>query len=160
MTSFTRNPHPQTKKFFFKSRPRLAASFEPLNSSLPFSAPELRTCKAMCDPVVLAWESPIPTGHQSVEKHIYHLQCHVTHNKNTRCVHAKCFWSQPNLDYYIHTDQVLAGLLLEINLPWSTIFSEWVDKHNWQENISKLQKLYYNLVKQIDKVDSPLNLNA
>jgi len=29
-------------------------SFEPLNSSLPLSAPELRTRKATCDLVVLA----------------------------------------------------------------------------------------------------------
>ena len=36
---------------------RLAEYFEPLNSSLLLSTPELRLCKAMCDPVVLAWIS-------------------------------------------------------------------------------------------------------
>ena len=41
-------------------------SFEPWNCSLPFSAPELRLLKAMCDPVVLARESSVPTGCQSV----------------------------------------------------------------------------------------------
>jgi len=37
---------------------RLAVSFEPLNSSLPLSAPELCMRKAMCDPVVLAQKFP------------------------------------------------------------------------------------------------------
>jgi len=45
---------------------RPAASFEPLNSSLPLSAPELHTRKAMCDLVVLAQKLPKPTRHHKV----------------------------------------------------------------------------------------------
>jgi len=41
MTSLTKNPHPQTKKFFRVQSTRLANPFEPLNSSLPQSAEEL-----------------------------------------------------------------------------------------------------------------------
>jgi len=45
---------------------RLVASFEPLNSCLPLSMPELRAHKAMCDPVVLARKSLKRTGRQRV----------------------------------------------------------------------------------------------
>jgi len=45
---------------------KVAASFEPLNSSLPLSAPGLRVRKATCNPVVLAQKSLKPTGYQSV----------------------------------------------------------------------------------------------
>ena len=42
MTSFTKNPQPPTKKFFFRVQStRLADPFEPLNSSLAQSAEEL-----------------------------------------------------------------------------------------------------------------------
>jgi len=57
---------PQTKHFFRVQTRRLAASFEPLNSSLPLSAPELRSRKSMCDLVVLAQKSLKVTGRQSV----------------------------------------------------------------------------------------------
>ena len=46
--------NPQPKNFFQVQIRRLAASFEPLNSSLPLLVPELHSCKATCDPVVLA----------------------------------------------------------------------------------------------------------
>jgi len=47
---------------------RLAESFEPLNSFLPLSAPELQVRKATCDTVVLAQKSPIHTRRQSVKQ--------------------------------------------------------------------------------------------
>jgi len=50
MTSLTKNPQPPTKNFFWVQTRRLAESFEPLNRSLAFSAPDLRSCKATCDP--------------------------------------------------------------------------------------------------------------
>jgi len=55
MMSLTKNQQPPTKKIC-SSLPtaRLAKSFEPLNSSLPLSVPELRLRKAICDPVVSA----------------------------------------------------------------------------------------------------------
>jgi len=52
MTSLTKNPQPLTKKYFFECR--LAASFEPLNSSLLLLAPKLLVCKATCDPVLFS----------------------------------------------------------------------------------------------------------
>jgi len=45
---------------------RLAASFEPLNSSLLLSTPKLRMRKATCNPVDLARKSLKPAGCQSV----------------------------------------------------------------------------------------------
>ena len=54
---------PPNQKIFFRVQTRrLATSFEPLNSSLPLSAPELRARKTMCDPVVLARESGCQSG--------------------------------------------------------------------------------------------------
>jgi len=50
-------------------------SFEPLNSSLPLLAPESHVRKATCDPVVLAWESPIPTRRQSVNDRVSCFYC-------------------------------------------------------------------------------------
>jgi len=44
---------PKQKIVFRVQTRRLAVSFEGLNSSLPLLAPELRMCKATCDPVVL-----------------------------------------------------------------------------------------------------------
>jgi len=41
-------------------------SFEPLNSSLLLSAPELRVRKAMCETVVLGWKSLKSAGCESV----------------------------------------------------------------------------------------------
>jgi len=41
MTSVTKNPHPQPKKFFRVQSTRLADPFESLNSSLAQSAEEL-----------------------------------------------------------------------------------------------------------------------
>jgi len=52
MMSFVKYPHPQAKNFFQVQTRRLAVSFEPLNSSIPLSAPELYARKATCDPVV------------------------------------------------------------------------------------------------------------
>jgi len=66
--SLTKNPQPPTKNFFQVQTRRLAVSFEPLNSPPLFSAPELCSCKATCDPVVLARESPIPARRQSIKK--------------------------------------------------------------------------------------------
>jgi len=58
---------------------RLAKSFEPLNSSLPLLAPELRPRKATCDPVVLVRKSPNPAGHQSVNDNCdLTIQAHAT----------------------------------------------------------------------------------
>jgi len=48
---------------------RLAVSFEPLNSSLPLSAPELQAHKATCTPVVLAQEFLKLARRQSVKLH-------------------------------------------------------------------------------------------
>jgi len=60
---------PQPKIFFFWVQTRrLAASLEPLKSSLPFSAPKLWTHKAMCDPVVFWREFPNPTKCLSVNR--------------------------------------------------------------------------------------------
>jgi len=67
MTSLTKNPHPNQKKFFCEQTRRLAASFEPLNSSLPLSAPELHTHKATCHLVVLAQEPSKAAGRQIVK---------------------------------------------------------------------------------------------
>jgi len=53
MTSLTRNLHVLTKKFFRMQTRGLAMSFEPLNSSLLLSAPELRLRKATCDPIFM-----------------------------------------------------------------------------------------------------------
>jgi len=55
------------QNFFRVQTRRLTTSFEPLNSSLLISAPELRTRKAICDPVVLAQKSLKPIGRQSVK---------------------------------------------------------------------------------------------
>jgi len=55
--------YPASKKNFFGCR---LEDFEPLNSSLPLSAPELFVHKAMCDPVVLAQESLKAAGRPSV----------------------------------------------------------------------------------------------
>jgi len=67
--SLTKNLPPPNKKFSFQVQTRrLAASFELLNSSLPFSVPELCTRKATCNPVVLVRECPILTRRQSVKK--------------------------------------------------------------------------------------------
>jgi len=52
MTSLTDYLQPPTKKIFSLQTTRLAESFEPVNSSLPLLAPELRSRKAMCDLVV------------------------------------------------------------------------------------------------------------
>ena len=54
------------KKFFLVQTRRLATFFEPLNSSLPFSAPELRARKDTCEPIVLARKSPNAAGRESV----------------------------------------------------------------------------------------------
>ena len=61
---------PPTKNFFQVQTRRLvsAASFEPLNSSLPLLALELRMHKAMCDLVVLAGKSPKLARCQSVNQ--------------------------------------------------------------------------------------------
>ena len=48
---FVHNPQPN---FFSLRTTGPAESFQPLNSSLPLSAPELHLCKATHDPVVLA----------------------------------------------------------------------------------------------------------
>jgi len=52
MTSLTDYLQHPTKKIFSLQTTRLAESFEPVNSSLPLLAPELRSRKAMCDLVV------------------------------------------------------------------------------------------------------------
>ena len=46
---------PPNQKIFLVQTTRLAASFGPLHSSLPLSAPELSARKALCNPVVLVW---------------------------------------------------------------------------------------------------------
>jgi len=56
---------PNQKNFFRMQTRRLAASFEPLNSSLPLSASELCACKVTCDPVVLVQNSPKAAGRKS-----------------------------------------------------------------------------------------------
>jgi len=55
-------------KNIFQVQPRrLAMSFEPLNSSLPLSAPELHAGKDTFDLVVLVRESLKANGHRSVK---------------------------------------------------------------------------------------------
>jgi len=58
---------PKQKNFFQVQSKRLPASFEPLNSSLLLSVPELRMRNTTCDPVVLAQESSKSVGRQSVK---------------------------------------------------------------------------------------------
>jgi len=61
MTSLIKNPHSQRRNFFSLQSTRHAQCFEHLNSSLPISAPELRSCKATCDLTVSvrnAWNRP------------------------------------------------------------------------------------------------------
>jgi len=57
MMSLTKNPHTPNKNFFRVQARRLTTSFQPFNRSLLLSVPELRSRKAMCDPVVLAQKS-------------------------------------------------------------------------------------------------------
>jgi len=59
--------NPQPEIFFQVQTRRLSAPFEPFNSSLLLSAPELRERKATCNPVVLAQKSPKLVGCQSVK---------------------------------------------------------------------------------------------
>jgi len=58
--------NPQPKNVFSLQTTRLA-EFEPLNSSLPLSAPELRSRKATCDLVVLAWKCSKCAGRERVK---------------------------------------------------------------------------------------------
>jgi len=50
---------------------RLTASFEPVNSSLPLSAPELCARKATCNLVVLVRKSPKLAGRESVNYFVF-----------------------------------------------------------------------------------------
>jgi len=59
---------PQPKNVCQSSDWETCRIFEPLNSSLPLSAPELHACKATCDPVVLVRDSPKVAGHESVKQ--------------------------------------------------------------------------------------------
>jgi len=54
MTSLTKNPHPQPKKFFGVQSTRLAESFEPFTGSVVHTGQEKFLRKAACDPTVFS----------------------------------------------------------------------------------------------------------
>ena len=79
--------NPQAKHFFWVQTRRLTTSFELLTGSAVLIGPERFSCKAMCDPVVLAQEFLISAGRQSVNVWQHFLS--TSFDKVAVCKHCK-----------------------------------------------------------------------
>ena len=132
---------------------RLATSFEPLNSSLPLTAPELRTCTATCNPVVLVWKSPKPAGHQCVKKnepkHFWNFAVETSTNCNSYiseyCHSIFCNKAQGSMLNQIKQKVFTGDLWTLVNCCDRATYFSNAFKHNDTGNITQKVQLLLTL---------------